>query len=80
MSHTMQYDLVRIDSVTLKVHYDTASINADIARHFFLLCSKLFQAAQEQAAALHKEMDKDGDGQVSLDELFLGCDAAVQNI
>ena len=30
------------------------------------------QAAQEHAAALHKEMDKDGDGQVSVDELTLG--------
>ena len=30
------------------------------------------QAAQDHAAALHKEMDKDGDGQVSVEELNLG--------
>ncbi|CAL1171941.1 unnamed protein product [Cladocopium goreaui] len=30
---------------------------------------ELGKAAQEHAAALHKEMDKDGDGQVSVDEL-----------
>ena len=35
-------------------------------------CSLIPQAAQEHAAALHKEMDKDGDGQVSVEELTLG--------